>query len=141
MIKDSAYWMGRDVKYASELTGEIEENAKELIGRVNNLLASLLMGEREVRSGWRPQGVNDATKNAASASKHITGQAVDLADNDRSLAKAIMLDPEALETFGLWMEDTRWTPTWVHLQSVPPRSGKRIYIPNSSPPTAPPVIA
>jgi hypothetical protein len=141
MIKDSAYWMGRDVKYASELTGEIEENAKELIGRVNNLLASLLMGEREVRSGWRPQGVNDATKNAAASSKHITGQAVDLADNDRSLAKAIMLDPEALETFGLWMEDTRWTPTWVHLQSVPPKSGKRIYIPNASPPIAPPVIA
>lgn len=141
MINDSAYWMGRDVKYASELTGEIEENAKELIGRVNNLLASLLMGEREVRSGWRPQGVNDATKNAAASSKHITGQAVDLADNDRSLAKAIMLDPEALETFGLWMEDTRWTPTWVHLQSVPPKSGKRIYIPNSSPPLAPPVIA
>ena len=141
MINDSAYWMGRDVKYASELTGEIEENAKELIGRVNNLLASLLMGEREVRSGWRPQGVNDATKNAAASSKHITGQAVDLADNDRSLAKAIMLDPEALETFGLWMEDTRWTLTWVHLQSVPPKSGKRIYIPNSSPPIAPPVIA
>ena len=141
MIKDSAYWMGRDVKYASELTGEIEENAKELIGRVNNLLASILMGEREVRSGWRPQGVNDATKNAAASSKHITGQAVDLADNDRSLAKAIMLDPEALETFGLWMEDTRWTPTWVHLQSVPPKSGKRIYIPNASPPIAPPVIA
>ena len=141
MINDSAYWMGRDVKYASELTGEIEENAKELIGRVNNLLASLLMGEREVRSGWRPQGVNDATKNAAASSKHITGQAVDLADNDRSLAKAIMLDPEALETFGLWMEDTRWTPTWVHLQSVPPKSGKRIYIPNASPPIAPPVIA
>jgi len=38
---------------------------------------------------------------------------------------------------GLWAEDFRWTPTWVHLQRIPPKSGKRIYIPSNSPPKAP----
>lgn len=140
MIREEQYWMGRDSKYPGELTVEIENNAAELLGKVNNLLAALGWADPAVRSGWRPQAVNDATSNAASTSKHLTGQAVDLADNDRSLARAIMLEPDVLAQFGLWMEDTRWTPTWVHLQSVPPKSGKRIYIPSTAPALAPPVI-
>ena len=141
MIKDKDYWMGRDEKYPEELTGEIEANAAELLGRVNNLLAALGWPDPEVRSGWRPQAVNDATSNAAASSKHLTGQAVDLADPDRSLARAIMLEPDVLAQFGLYMEDTRWTPSWIHLQSVPPKSGKRIYVPSNAPAPAPPVLA
>ena len=137
VIKEADYFMGRDVKYASDLTDEIEANATELLGRVNDLLAALGLPDKEVRSGWRPQGVNDATANSAKTSNHLTGKAVDLADNDRSLTKAILREPEVLAQFNLYMEDARYTPTWVHLQSVPPRSGRRIYIPSSSAPLAP----
>ena len=31
------------------------------------------------------------------------------------------------------MEDPQWTPTWVHLQIVPPGSRRRVYIPSSKP--------
>ena len=141
MIREQAYWMGRDKKYPEELTGEIEANAAELFGKVNNLLATLGWPDPEIRSGWRPQGVNDATANAAAHSKHLTGQAVDLADDDRSLARAIMMETDVLAQFGLYMEDCRWTPTWVHLQSVPPKSGKRIFIPSTASATAPAVLA
>lgn len=141
MITERQYWMNRDTKYAEELTGEIEANAAELLGKVNNLLAALGWPDPEVRSGWRPPAVNDATRNAAAGSKHLTGQAIDLADNDRALARAIMMEPDVLQQFGLYMEDCRWTPSWVHLQSVPPKSGKRIFIPSSSPALAPPVLA
>lgn len=141
MLREIDYWMGRDEKYAEELTGEIEANAAELLGRVNNLLAALGWADPEIRSGWRPQAVNDATSNAAAHSKHLTGQAVDLADPDRSLARAIMLEPDVLTQFGLWMENPQWTPTWTHLQSVPPKSGRRIYVPSTAPAIAPPILA
>ena len=141
MLREQSYWMDRDKKYPEELTGEIEANAAELLGKVNNLLAALGWPDPEIRSGWRPQGVNDATANAAAHSKHLTGQAVDLADDDRSLARAIMMETDVLTQFGLWCEDFRYTPTWVHCQSVPPKSGKRIFIPSSAPPIAPPVLA
>jgi hypothetical protein len=32
------------------------------------------------------------------------------------------------------MEDPQWTPTWVHLQMVPPGSHRRVYCPSSKPP-------
>ncbi len=141
MLRESDYWMGRDEKYPEELTGEIEANAAELLGRVNNLLAALGWADPDVRSGWRPHAINDATSNAAAHSKHLTGQAIDLADPDRSLARAIKLEPDVLVQFGLFAEDFRWTPSWVHLQSVPPKSGRRIYVPNNAPALAPPVLA
>jgi hypothetical protein len=31
------------------------------------------------------------------------------------------------------MKDPQWTPSWVHLQSVPPASGDRVFIPAASP--------
>lgn len=147
MIREQAYWMGRDKTYAEDLTGEIEANAAELLGKVNNLLAALGFPDPEIRSGWRPPQINDSTSNAAAHSKHLTGQAVDLADDNRELATAIMRETNVLTQFGLYMEDCRWTfhpdtgHGWVHLQTVPPASGKHIFIPSSAPPIAPPVLA
>jgi hypothetical protein len=34
-----------------------------------------------------------------------------------------------LESYGLFREDPDWTKGWVHLQSVPPVSGKRTFQP------------
>lgn len=137
------YWMGRDAKYPGELTAEIRHNAEQLVGKVNNLLAfaevdgvepGLSVRGDAIASGWRPPAVNDATTNAAAGSKHRTGQAVDLADGGaRKLARWCLTNLDALETIGLWMEDPRWTPSWVHLQLVPPGSGKRVYVPSTAP--------
>lgn len=143
MITIEQYWMGRDRKYPAELTLIIRHNAEQLVAKVNALLA---MAEAEgiepalssrgdfIASGWRPTAVNDATANAAARSKHLTGEAVDLADGPRrKLASWCLRNLDALEDLGLWMEDPRWTPTWVHLQLVPPRSGNRVYIPSTTP--------
>lgn len=150
MITLEQYWMGRDAVHGSELTFEIRNNAEELVGRVNNLLAAAEIDGvspdldqvtgSPVASGWRPAGVNARTKNAASGSKHITGRAVDLQDTrDRALARWCLEHVELLEQFGLWMERPQWTAgatgrdPWVHLQSVPPGSGKRVYVPSTAP--------
>ena len=130
MITAEQFWKGRDVEYAKELTPQIKANAEETIGRVNELLALAGRSDDAVASGWRPAAVNDHTANAASHSKHLTGEAVDVADPDRTLATWIADNLEALEQCKLWAEDFRWTPHWVHLQIVAPKSEKRIYIPS-----------
>lgn len=143
MITLEQYWMGRDAKYPAECTPEIRVNAYQIVAKVNTLLAmaevdgvepALSVRGDHVASGWRPEAVNDATANAAKNSKHCSGQAVDLADGaGRALARWCLANLDVLEQVGLWMEDPRWTPSWVHLQLVPPGSGKRVYVPSTAP--------
>lgn len=140
MITEHSYWMDRDSRYRLEWTDTIKWAGRATVVAVNKLLA---MAEVDgivrdtVSSGWRPQSVNDATANAAKTSKHLTAEACDILDPDRKLAQWCVNNPNKLAECGVWMEDPRWTPTWAHLQCVPPKSGKRIYIPSSAPPKAP----
>lgn len=130
--------MGRDKTHPDELTDEIIKNAQITVDRTNELLARAGRSDvHEVRSGWRPSGINEATSNAASHSRHLTGQAVDLADDDRTLATWCVDNLDDLAAVGLWMEDPRWTPTWVHLQVVPPKSQKTVYQPSTAKPLDP----
>lgn len=143
MITLTEYWHDRESRFRMECTGEIRANAQKTVDAANKLL---VMAEVDgivrchVSSGWRPQSVNDATKNAAKGSNHLIARAVDIVDADRRLAQWCVSYPEHLAACGLWMEDPRWCATWVHLQTVPPKSGKRIYIPNTKPPSAPELL-
>lgn len=145
MITLDDYFMGRDKRYLADLTEDVVDNAHELLGRVNLLLSwayrdgvqpaldAATLGH--VASGWRPKAVNDATSHAALKSRHITGEAIDLRDDPatRRLARWCLAHLDDLHEIGLWMEDPQWTPTWVHLQIVPPGSGRRVYVPSSRP--------
>lgn len=139
MITLQQYWMGRDLTHKGELTREILDNATNTVARANLLIA---LFEKEtgiilsgVASGWRPAGVNAATSNAGKSSNHITADAVDIRDNDaRAFARWCLRNLNKLAEFGLWMENPQWCPTWVHLQTVPPKSGKRVYIPSLAAP-------
>lgn len=144
MITLADYWMGRDITHAAELTEGIRANAGDLVERVNWLLSQAAADgvypaldattRTIVASGWRPRGINAATSNAGASSKHLTGNGGDLRDQaDRSFARWCLRNESALVEIGLWMEDPRWTPSWVHLQRLPPGSGKRIYVPSTAP--------
>lgn len=150
MINAVQYYMGRDVSHFNELTDEIRRNAETTVRLVNELLAEAAregikpgvagLGGQVITSGWRPASLNRCTEGAAPGSKHILGLACDLFDTVNSdLARWCLRNPGVLERIGLWMEDPRWTPTWVHLQIVPPHSGRRIYIPSSAPPKRAPL--
>ena len=65
----------------------------------------------------------------APKSKHLIGQACDVADSDRSLARWVRENEKILESIGLWCEDPACTPGWVHFQGMPPLSGRRLFIP------------
>ncbi len=147
------YYMGRDVTHAADLTPEIAESALELLRAVDVLLdfaeADGVVPDLDevtqtyVASGWRPPEVNDRTASAAKGtSKHLTGQGIDLQDHDdRRLAVWCMKNLDLLERLGLYMEDPRWTggdSPWVHLQSRPPRSRRRVFIPSATQPAGDP---
>lgn len=138
MITLEEYWMGRDKTHSGELTYGIRAAADELVAKVNTLLqyaAADGVPINGVASGWRPAGINDITSNAAKHSKHLTGHGVDLRDiPSRAFARWCLRNQDLLIEIGLWMEDPQWTNTWVHLQSIPPGSGKRVYIPSTKPP-------
>jgi hypothetical protein len=138
MITLRSYWLGRDSDYADQLTAEINLNAQNTVAKVNELLVRAARTDiTTVASGWRPKGINDATANASKNSRHLTGQACDLPDPDSSLAEWCVDNLDVLKEIGLWLEDPRWTPGWLHVQTVPPKSGRLVYIPNGDPPSNP----
>lgn len=126
MITLADYLMERDVKYPP--SDELIDNANDLLERINGL-EEIWGKPLIVTSGYRPAEMNAAVAGSASKSKHITCQAVDLRDIDQSLSKWLVEGPEILIMLGLWMEsplDTVNSPH-VHLQSVAPGSGNRIF--------------
>lgn len=130
------YWMGRDKAFAKELTDEVRKNATVTVERANRLLLAFFSAlpksaPRSVNSGWRPAAVNAGIRNAAAKSKHMTGQAVDLSDDDGRLDEFCMspAGQKAMADIGLWLEHPSATPRWCHVQTVPPRSGNRVFHP------------
>lgn len=130
MITLTDYWMGRDREFPLALTPQIEKNAALTVQLANALLARFGQG-RKVNSGWRPPEVNEKTSGAAVMSKHMTGQAIDLADPEGDLDEWLMTaeGQAALVEIGLWMEHPAATKGWSHVQTVPPKSGRRTFYP------------
>ena len=138
MITLQAYWKGRNILNAEELTDEIRANAEVTVSKANELLARAGRSDiNTVNSGWRPKTVNDATANSGLHSRHITAEAVDLPDADRTLREWAVDNLDVLRELGLYMEDPRWTPTWLHIQTQPPKSEKTVFIPSPAPPGDP----
>lgn len=136
MILITDYWMGRDSKYRGELTGQIRANADDLMRRVNALfdpaeisLENSPVTGSPITSGWRPPAVNAGVPGAAPRSKHMTGQAIDLYDPEGDLDDWCLAHQDRLAAAGLWQEHPLATKGWLHLQSVPPRSGNRVFYP------------
>lgn len=77
------------------------------------------------------------SKTGAASSSHKTGDGVDVFDHCRILAQWCVNNQDKLDSVGMYCEDFRWTPYWCHFQQIPPKSGKRIYIPATTAPLAP----
>jgi hypothetical protein len=128
MITPAQYFMGRDGEHARELTEQLARNAELTIARANALLAHACI-ECAVSSGWRPAAINAAVANASPRSRHLTCEAIDLVDPHDALDAWCMQHLEVLEAIGLWLEHPAATPGWCHVQTVPPRSGRRVFEP------------
>lgn len=110
MISLNDYWRGRKDKFPLAMTPQIEANAQITVDLANHLLGYFELAglqcprspitETQVASGWRPPVVN-----AVFANQHV------------------------LVKLGLWMEHPSATPSWLHVQTVPPGSGNRVFYP------------
>lgn len=119
-----------------ELTDEIRANAAELVERVNRLLEAAAL-HRGLRSGWRPRGFNaifahtDAdgivVRGGAPHSRHMTGEGMDVEDNDGALDT--WCTDARLAEFELYREHPDATPSWTHFQTCAPHSGNRTFHP------------
>lgn len=112
----------QDYATRSPIPDKLYPNAKELLRRVNLLLEEIDHLHPTVTSGYRNPDHNQLV-GGAPGSAHKSAQAVDILDIDGYLKTAIT--PKLLEKYDLYMEHPIHTPTWVHLQSRPVRSGNR----------------
>jgi hypothetical protein len=127
---DLDYYFGQHEAEAApgELTDEIRANGAITVDRANQLLTASAFDFGQ-RSGWRPAATNAVIPNAAVKSKHMTGQAVDIVDDEGELDQWCLDNPETLEQIGLWQEHPSATKGWCHVQIVPPKSGRRVFYP------------
>lgn len=124
-ITEAEYLMGRDA--AAPLTPPIRENMEKLLISLN-LIRDLYGKSMKVSSGYRPASINSTTKGASKTSCHLTCEACDFQDTDRKLIQWCLRNLDILEKAGLYLESPINTPTWVHLQTRAPKSGKRVFL-------------
>lgn len=123
-ITESEYLMGRDKQ--APIDSVIRANMEKLLVACN-LVRDLYGKPMKVSSGYRPAAQN-AAAGGAKRSAHLTCEACDFADPDRKLIQWCLRNLDILEKAGLYMESPVNTPTWVHLQTRAPKSGKRVFL-------------
>lgn len=118
-----------------------EENARRLMDRVNKMLDDAeddgIIVPNDPDTGTQISGARggsgdggyrlQTSATGAPNSKHKLGQAVDVYDPDDALDN--WLTDQKLMFYGLYREHPSATPRWCHIQSVPPRSGRRTFMP------------
>lgn len=130
-------WYNRSVKsgcVAADFTPEVCYNAGKLIEKINclgfkpaRLLSSCLRSRQSQIRIYKEKGITDKSK-IPFGSAHLTGEGVDIADNG-DLQRWLKENVKKLKELGLYVEDFSATPTWVHIQSRAPKSGKTFFMP------------
>lgn len=114
-----------------------QHNLEELLKKINVIRAAygkpmtVTSGYRSMQDHLRiysTKGITDKSK-IPMQSKHLYGQAVDISDADGKLKEWVKVNVAKLEEAGLYCEDFAYTKTWLHFQILPPKSGKRFFIP------------
>lgn len=122
-ISVTEYLMGR-IK-PEELSAEQTANMNTLIPNVNAFLEAF--GEkRAVNSGYRSPESN-AAAGGKKKSNHLVCAAIDLEDKDARLYNFARANEKLLKVLDLWCEERMGG--WLHMQCVPPKSGKRFFLP------------
>lgn len=62
-------------------------------------------------------------------SQHLSGNAVDIADSTGAIKAWLLQNLNLLDLYDLYIEHPDATPTWLHIQQLPPKSKNRIFKP------------
>ena len=129
-IQKSELLQGRDIQYPTDYAPQISANLDALLVPMNQI-RDHWAEPMVINSGWRPPAVNAACGGAL-GSKHMEGLACDISDQYGILWAWVLLHLDLMQQLKIYLEDKRWTKSWVHFQLGGPASGHRIFIPNNS---------
>ena len=105
-----------------------KRNGEDIARKLSNLgYGPAMFGSSFARDYEAQKRINPNAMNSA----HLFFSAVDVADPDGKL-QAWLKTPAgkaALIEQGLWVEDFKYTPTWVHFQTYSVNSGNRFFKP------------
>jgi hypothetical protein len=108
------------------LTMDQRANLEKLAATITEL-EKIIGRELTVTSGLRSDQdqlrINPGVKHSA----HLSGEAVDVADIDGRLYDWCLENVHELIRLGIYVEDKRFCPTWIHLQIRPTHN--RFFIP------------
>lgn len=126
MILVEEYYQDSISNYGYTPSSDDYIRAQDLLNLVNALFPDC-----QLRSGHRTRektlALIAAGYRAAVGGQHEQSNAVDIADADNKLDAN--LDDTMLADAQLYREAPHATPSWVHLQTVAPGSGKRTFEP------------
>lgn len=121
-LNPKGYALGNIAQINLEKTASIYLQICKIVGHAPKIDSGYRSGEEQATL-YRRLG-----KTNKPGSAHCIGAAMDLADVDGNLFKALST-PEVLLQLGIYLEAKSATPTWVHVQHTAPRSGKRVFNP------------
>ena len=112
----------------SEVDSVTLRNLEDLCNKLNQLG---FVPPRTASSCLRSLADQKRINPKAMGSSHLYGAAVDIADADGKLKSWLQTETgnRALINCGLWAEDYKSTPTWVHLSIYAPKSFNRVFRP------------
>lgn len=112
------------------LTEAQSDNVDTLIVKLNRVRAEYGLPMR-ITSGFRTQEDEERIDPLHPNSLHTKGCAVDIYDPDpeKRFWNWCIENMDLLVEIGVWLEDRLYTLNHVHLQTWPPTSGNRIFIP------------
>lgn len=121
---------------------EIQDNLKVLHYRINivrkiwrkpmivtSALRTMDDHIRIYKNIAKRKGVEFDIDKVPMGSNHLKGRAIDIYDPNRELQNWIKENMDVMEAIGFWFESFDHTPNWTHWQIVPPRSGRRFFVP------------
>ena len=116
----------RNGEKISELDVSIQRNIRHLHA-VINVFRLKYDKPMIVTSGYRDAEYN-VKIGGSPRSAHCRGRAIDIKD-DGTIKDFIKNNLDFCEKFGLYFEHFDHTPTWIHITTRKPRSGRRFFRP------------
>ena len=110
------------------LTPEQSVNFEHLYLAINKL-REIYGKPMVITSGVRSVEDQKRINPKSMGSAHVKAAACDIADPHGALDSWCLANLDALTECGLYLEDPSKTPRWTHLQVLPPKSGKRVFLP------------
>lgn len=131
-LNPKGYQLEAEIQANLIILWDIMNDFRKRYGRPMVITSGIRMKEDQIRiykKIFARKGIPFDRSKVPMRSNHLYGLACDVYDPDGRLKIWIMKNLDFCKKLGLYFESFRYTPNWVHFQIVPPRSGRRFFVP------------